>query len=171
MPTYYVSGDKKVRNANFDDMPEVDAACSKLFPKISRSGFGYLFLWFCLVHGHSYGFHLVGGGEGKKDPFSSLYKYCTHMPKNIFYDYACQLSEYCLNREPELFKNTRFWHDLFHPLVICGVSILNLVEYLDWKVLTLKYVNKLTPSFSVSSIQVHIFHRATLLSFSNFSCV
>ena len=31
MPTYYVSGDKKAKNANFDDMPEVDAACSKLF--------------------------------------------------------------------------------------------------------------------------------------------
>ena len=89
MPTHYVSGDKKTKNANFDDMPEVDAACSKLFPKISRSDFGYLFLWFCPVHGHSYGFHLVGGGEGRKDPFSSLYKYCAHMPENIFYDFAC----------------------------------------------------------------------------------
>ena len=53
MPTY-VSDDKKAKNANFDDIPEVDAACSKLFPKISRSGFGYLFLWFCPVHGQSY---------------------------------------------------------------------------------------------------------------------
>ena len=123
MPTYYVSGDKKTKNANFDDMPEVDAACSKLFPKISRSGFGYLFLWFCPVHGHSYGFHLVGGGEGRKDPFSSLYKYCAHMLENIFYDFACQLSEYCLNREPELFKNTRFWHDLFHAIGhLCGIN-------------------------------------------------
>ena len=32
MPTCYVSGDKKAKNANFDDMPEIDAACSKLFP-------------------------------------------------------------------------------------------------------------------------------------------
>ena len=123
MPTYYVSGHKNAKNANFDDMPEVDAACSKLFPKISRSGFGYLFLWFCPVHGHSYGFHLIGGGEGRKDPFSSLYKYCAHMPENIFYDFACQLSEYCLNREPELVKNTRFWHDLFHSIGhLCGVN-------------------------------------------------
>ena len=36
------------------------------------------------------------------------------MPEHIYYDFACQLSEYCLNRGPELFKSTRFWHDLFH---------------------------------------------------------
>ena len=29
---------------------------------------------------------------------------------------ACQLSEYCLNREPELFSDTKFWHDLFHSI-------------------------------------------------------
>ena len=123
MPTYYISRDRKAKNPNFDEMPDVDPACSKLFPKISRSGFGYLFLWFCPVHGHSYGFHLIAGGEGRKDPFASLYKYCAHMPKDIYYDFACQLSEYCLNREPELFKNTRFWHDLFHFIGhLCGVN-------------------------------------------------
>ena len=43
------------------------------------------------------------------------------MHKELFYDLACQLSEYALNREPELFKNTRFWHDLFHALGhLCG---------------------------------------------------
>ena len=42
---------------------------------------------------------------------------------DIYYDFACQLSEYCLNREPELFKNTRFWHDLFHFIGhLCGVN-------------------------------------------------
>ena len=123
MPTYFVSGDRKARNPNVDDMPDVDPACSKLFLRISRSGFGHLFLWFCPVHGHSYGFHLIAGGEGRKYPFASLYKYCAHMPKDIYYDFACQLSEYCLNREPELFKNTRFWHDLFHFIGhLCGVN-------------------------------------------------
>ena len=75
MPTYFVSGDREARNPNFDDMPDVDPACSKLFPKVSRSGFGYLLLWFCPVHGHSYSFNLTAGGEGRKDPFASLYKY------------------------------------------------------------------------------------------------
>ena len=155
MPTYYVSGDRKAKNPKFDDMPDVDPACSKLFPKISRSGFGYLFLWFCPVHGHSYGFHLIAGGEGRKDPFASLYKYCAHMPKDIYYDFACQLSEYCLNREPELFKNTRFWHDLFHFIGhLCGVN------FKSGRVLGLEGVNTEICE-QVSSIQVHIFHRTT----------
>ena len=60
-------------------------------------------------------------GEGRRDPFSSLFKYKKTMPKELFYDFACQLSEYALNREPELFKNTRFWHHLFHALDhLCG---------------------------------------------------
>ena len=47
---------------------------------------------------------------------------CSIPPKDVFYDFSCQLSEYCLNREPELFKNTRFWHDLFHAIGHkCGI--------------------------------------------------
>ena len=66
-------------------------------------------------------FHFIAEGEGRGDPFSSLFKYKKTMPKEIFYDFACQLSEYALNRESELFKNTRFWHDLFHALGhLCG---------------------------------------------------
>ena len=114
MPTYIVSGSGK--NNNYDDHPEVDQACTKNFPGVSFGGFGYLFLWFCPIHGHSYGFHLIAGGEGRKDPFSSLFKYIQEPPDDIFYDFACQLNEYCLNREPELFKWTRFWHDLFHSI-------------------------------------------------------
>ena len=91
--------------------------------KHSNRGFGYIFLWFCPVHGHSYGFHCINGGEGRKDVFSSLYKYLEKPPEHIFYDFACQLREYCLNREPELFKNTRFWHDLFHSIGhVCGIN-------------------------------------------------
>ena len=64
---------------------------------------------------------LLGEGEGRRDGFSSLFKYKKTMPKELFYDFACKLSEYALNREPELFKNTRFWHDLFHALGhLCG---------------------------------------------------
>ena len=35
-------------------------------------------------------------------------------PLVVFYDFACQLEEYCLNRESGFFKNTRFYHDTFH---------------------------------------------------------
>ena len=68
LPKYEVCVQDKEKNEIFDDFPEVDKACRKMFPKMSRSGFGYLFLWFCPIHGHSYGFHLISGGEGRKDP-------------------------------------------------------------------------------------------------------
>ena len=123
MPKYEVCSGHKENDSLFDDRPEVDDPCNKMFPKVSKSGFGYMFLWFCPIHGHFYGFHLISGGEGRKDPFASLYKYCSEMPDHIYYNFACQLSEYFLNREPELFKNTRFRHDLFHFVGnVCGIN-------------------------------------------------
>ena len=103
-------------NSNYDDLPSVDDVCEKKFPRVSYGGFGYMFLLFCPTHGHCYGFHLISGAKGRKDPFSSLFKYMPEAPSEIFYDFACQYSEYCLNREPQYFKLTRFWHDLFHGI-------------------------------------------------------
>lgn len=37
-------------------------------------------------------------------------------PKLLFYDFACSLSEYCLNREPGYFEKTEFCHDVFHSV-------------------------------------------------------
>ena len=36
------------------------------------------------------------------------------IPKVIVYDNACNLSEYCLNRNPNLFKDSVFLVDAFH---------------------------------------------------------
>ena len=88
----------------------------KKFPRVSYSDYGYMFLGFYPIYGHCYGFHLISGAEGRKDPFSSLYKYLPEAPQDIFYDFACQYSEYCLNREPNYFRCTRCWHDLFHGI-------------------------------------------------------
>ena len=66
-----VAGQKK--RGNYDDQPEVDEQCTKLFPSVSFGGFGYMFLRFCPIHGHTYVFHLIEGGEGQKDPFCSLF--------------------------------------------------------------------------------------------------
>ena len=121
MPHYNISGNSKRKY--YDDDPQVDEPCRKIYPEVSFGGFGYLFLWFCPIHGHCYGMHLIAGGEGRKDPFASLYKHIEKAPDHIFYDFACQLSEYCLNRDPEFFKNTRFWHDLFHSIGhVCGIN-------------------------------------------------
>ena len=112
LPRYQIN--KETRQNQHDDPPAEEERCRKVYPQVSRGGYSYMFLWFCPVHGHCYGFHLISGGEGRKDPFSSLFKYMERAPEVVFYDNACQLSEYCLNREPAFFKNTRFFHDCFH---------------------------------------------------------
>ena len=108
VPTYNIRA-----AANYDDVPERDG-CSKTFPSVSRGGFSYMFLWFCAIHGHCYGFHLIPGAEGRKDPFFSLYKYLPNPPNEVFYDFGCSLNEYSLNRAPGYSRSVRFWHDIFH---------------------------------------------------------
>ena len=43
-----------------------------------------------------------------------MYTHMEEAPKVVFYDYACNLNEYVKNRESGFFKNTRFYHDIFH---------------------------------------------------------
>lgn len=107
MPNYVVNDKEQLKTKRA-------GPCTKIYPKVSTGGFGYMFLFFCPYHGHCYGFHLVEGGEGRKDPFAALFKYKPTPPKEVFYDFACQFNEYCLNREPAFFKFMRVWHDLFH---------------------------------------------------------
>ena len=57
MPECRVSG--RITTANYDEPPVVDGVCNKKFPRAHTVGFGYLFLWFCPIHGHGYGFHLI----------------------------------------------------------------------------------------------------------------
>lgn len=99
-------------SANFDDAPDV--LCQKKFPQVSKQGTSYLFLWFCPLHGHCYGFHVIPDSEGRKDPAASLYTHLENAPELILYDFACSLSEYCKNRESGYYQNTRFCHDIFH---------------------------------------------------------
>ena len=61
-----------------------------------------------------YPVHIVDGSDGRKDPMQAIYTHLPNAPFDIFYDFACQLEEYCLNRESEYLKNTRFFHDAFH---------------------------------------------------------
>ena len=65
---------------------------------------------------------MINGAEGSKDAFHSLVKYAPYMPNEVYYDFACQLKEYTMNREPALFKDTRFWSDVFHTVnhTACG---------------------------------------------------
>ena len=80
---------------NYDDNPLIDGNHNKIYLSVSYGGCGYMFIWFGHIHWHTYGFHLIDGGEGQKDPFSSLFKFKEEMPKHISYDFACGLSEIC----------------------------------------------------------------------------
>jgi hypothetical protein len=50
-------------------------SCQKFYPKVSTKGTAFLFLWFCPLHGHCYGGHIISGGEGRKDPSASIYQF------------------------------------------------------------------------------------------------
>ena len=102
-------------SANYDDEPaRAEDTCNKGY-EVGRKGVTFLFLWFDPQHyGHCYGYHMIPGFEGRKDPACSAYLYLESAPEEMFYDFSCQLEEYALNREPGFWKNTRFWHDTFH---------------------------------------------------------
>ena len=99
----------------YDDPSSEHDRCEKYYSKtnISAPGTSSLFLWFCPNHGHCYGFHMTKA-EGRKDPYASLYAYLENPPRDIFYDFSCNLQEYCLNRESGFFRDVRFFHDIFH---------------------------------------------------------
>ena len=67
MPQYQKTLDDKKKKKVIEPQ---DAPCHKKYPKVSHSSYSYIMLWFCPIHGHSYGFHLIDGAEGPKDVFS-----------------------------------------------------------------------------------------------------
>ena len=89
-------------------------SCRKKFVDVTKSGMTYLFLWFDPLHGHCYGFHIIKSSEGRKDPFASLFSFMPDCPNAVYYDFSCQLEEFCLNREPRFWRDCRFFHDIFH---------------------------------------------------------
>lgn len=90
--------------------------CRKVFVDAAKSTVTYLFLWFDPLHGHCYGFHVIVDSDWRKDdpyrPFCSALLYSVY--GKFFYDFSCQLEEYALNREPVFWRNTSFFHDIFH---------------------------------------------------------
>ena len=73
MPDFTINGTSS--QPNYDDNPLVDPMCEKKFSGVSYGGYGYMFIWFCPIHWHTYGFHLINKAEGCRDPFCSLYKF------------------------------------------------------------------------------------------------
>jgi hypothetical protein len=97
-----------------DCKPE-STRCKKTFgPTVRQKGSTFLMLCFCPLHGHCHGFHMVPESEGRKDPHAAMLCYLPKPPLEVYYDFACGLSEYCWNREPFFYAGTRFFHDTFH---------------------------------------------------------
>ena len=76
-------------------------ACKHKFPPRKKKT-GGIFNWFC-PHGYGYGTSIIKHAEGRKDAMLALYTHCEVPPQVIIYDFACQLEEYCRNREPTFF--------------------------------------------------------------------
>ena len=106
--------DMESRNKNHDDLPVGFEKCTKTYHQVSAKGTTYSFFWLCALHHHCFGFHIIPGSEGRKDPFASLYTHLESPPDNVFYDFACSLQEYTLNRESGYFSKVSFFHDIFH---------------------------------------------------------
>ncbi|CAB4029387.1 Hypothetical predicted protein [Paramuricea clavata] len=71
---------------------------------------------FCLLcpHGICYGFEIMRDHESPNIPFTILRTRFPKAPELVIYDNSCRLHEYCLNRDPAFFKNTKFVVDKFH---------------------------------------------------------
>ena len=91
-----------------------DTACGKYYETYKKHGLvGGLMVLRCR-HSICVGFHVIPTCEGRNDVFSALYTQWPTAPKVVVYDFACQLAPYCLLREPQFFRNTRFLVDQFH---------------------------------------------------------
>ncbi len=119
---YYNQGANQIRQCRMFDIDKEVACdersseenCKKYYVRASGKGQTFLFLHFCPLHHHCYGFHMVNGGEGRKDVMASLYSFLEKSPDVLYYDNACQASQYILNRESGFFKDTLVFHDIFH---------------------------------------------------------
>ena len=72
-----------------------------------------IFTVYC-PHGVHYGFKIMWQCESQRHPFII---FTSHFPVPLgttVYDNGCKLHSYCLNREPALYKGTRFFIDRFH---------------------------------------------------------
>ncbi|EJD36473.1 hypothetical protein AURDEDRAFT_74154 [Auricularia subglabra TFB-10046 SS5] len=88
--------------------------CSKYYQLYGRKGLtGGLMVAWC-THSCCIGFHCIPRGEGRNDVFSALFCYWERAPEFVIYDFSCALAAYCMLREAQFFRHTRFLIDIFH---------------------------------------------------------
>ena len=91
---------------------ELKTTCDKHFETMKNLTGGAMVFW--CKHRVCVGLHVIPKSEGRNDVFSGILTHWEKAPEVICYDYACQLMEYCITREPEFFKNTLFVVDRLH---------------------------------------------------------
>ena len=91
-----------------------EGTCRKLYSTYTKNNLtgGLMALW--CPHLICLGFHKIPVCEGRNDVFSAILRYWEHAPDVVIYDFACQLGPYCMQREPEFFKDTLFVVDEMH---------------------------------------------------------
>ena len=101
-----------------DDDANIDSsekgACQKYYSTYEKQTLtgGLMAIW--CQHLVCLGFHKIPRAEGRNDVFSGLLVYFEKAPEVVIYDFACQLSDYSMSREPEFFKDTCFVIDEMH---------------------------------------------------------
>jgi hypothetical protein len=115
--------------------------CQKFYNSYGKTKFtgGVMALW--CPHVVCLGFHIMPIAEGRNDVFSALFKYWDKAPKVVVYDFACQLSEYCMKREPEFFKDTLFVIDRMHASGHTGCSQSSFISHHEQTNPSLKTIN------------------------------
>lgn len=103
-PAKYVA-DSATTGREVDDCRKASYGHPSLTPGI--------FTVYC-PHGVCYGFEIMTRCESPRHPFNIFTSQFPVPPRTIVYDNGCKLHSYCLNREPALYKETRFFIDRFH---------------------------------------------------------
>eukprot|EP00112_Aurelia_sp_Birch-Aquarium-sp1_P017171 Seg3960.3 transcript_id=Seg3960.3/GoldUCD/mRNA.D3Y31 product="hypothetical protein" protein_id=Seg3960.3/GoldUCD/D3Y31 len=92
-----------------------------------------VFTMFC-EHEICYGFEIMLTNESPDVPFTVLFTRFIIGPDVVIYDNACNLHDYCLNRSPQFFMETKFLVDRLHWRNHTGCSGgYNMATYPDYK--------------------------------------
>lgn len=89
------------------------SSCNKDYPKTGRATPG-IFKLFCMHCERQVGFHVQKWDESVRTPFEIIFTRWLTAPKILCYDNSCNLSNFCLSREPLWFSKSRFIIDRLH---------------------------------------------------------